>query len=121
MDVERLKALGVQPIVPEFDRIARVQGRTALAEEPPAGDVGECGDPRRTGVAASSTGTRSTSATRAWAWAPTTISSPDAQRIRNSYVARSTTYLVIAGATPEAARATARKASHSRRAWRRRS
>lgn len=27
MDVERLKSLGVQPLVPEFERIAKVQGR----------------------------------------------------------------------------------------------
>ncbi len=34
---------------------------------------------------------------------------PDAQRIRDGYVAKMTEYLVIAGATPEAARATAQK------------
>jgi predicted metalloendopeptidase len=33
MDVARLKSLGVQPLAPEFDRIAKVQGPTALAEE----------------------------------------------------------------------------------------
>ncbi len=32
MDVERLKALGVTPLTAEFDRIARTQGPTALAE-----------------------------------------------------------------------------------------
>lgn len=32
MDVARLKALGVKPIAPEFDRIAAIQGPTALGQ-----------------------------------------------------------------------------------------
>ena len=55
MDVARLKSLGVQPLASEFDRIAKVQGPTALAEEVARLQMmtGGIGDTGRGGVAAS--------------------------------------------------------------------
>ena len=112
MDVARLTSLGVQPLAPEFDRIAKVQGPTALAEA--------LGRLQLTGNAAI---LGATVAPHPQDRARMTIYvgdaslglgvdnylNPDAQRIRDGYVAKMTDYLVIGGWQPEAARATAQK------------
>jgi predicted metalloendopeptidase len=111
MDVERLKSLGVQPLVPAFERIAKVQGPTALAEELArlqlitgdsvilAGLVSPHPQDRSRmtiylGDADLGLGTDN-------------YLRPDAQRIRDGYVAKIADTLVIAGWRPEAAGATA--------------
>ena len=112
MDVERLKALGVQPLKPEFDRIANVQGRTALAEE-----LGRLTMSGNAVILAALVSPHPQDRTRNTIYIGDTslglgvdnYLKPDAQRIRDGYVAKMTDYLVIAGATPEAARATAQK------------
>ena len=112
MDVERLKVLGVQPLNPEFDRIANVQGRTALAEE-----LGRLTMSGNAVILAAVVSPHPQDRTRNTIYiADTSLGlgvdnylKPDAQRIRDGYVAKMTDYLVIAGATPEAARATAQK------------
>jgi predicted metalloendopeptidase len=111
MDVARLKSLGVQPIAPEVARIAKVQGPTALAEELARLQLTTGGgvimaalvsphprDRTRTtifvGDASLGIGTDN-------------YLNPDAQRIRDGYVAKVADYLAIAGWKPEDARATA--------------
>jgi predicted metalloendopeptidase len=111
MDVERLKALGVQPLVPAFDRIARVQGPTALAEELARLGLATGGlvvmgavvsphpqDRTRMTIYVGDAGL---------ALGVDNYVKPDAQRIRDGYVAMIEGYLVTAGWKPEAARATA--------------
>jgi predicted metalloendopeptidase len=111
MDVARLKSLGVQPIAPEVARIAKMQGPTALAEELARLQLTTGGgvimaalvsphprDRTRTtifvGDASLGLGTDN-------------YLKPDAQRIRDGYVAKVADYLAIAGWKPEEARATA--------------
>jgi putative endopeptidase len=111
MDVARLSSLGVQPLVPAFERIAKLQGPTALAEELArlqlitgdsvilAGLVSPHPQDRSrmtiyVGDADLGLGTDN-------------YLRPDAQRIRDGYVAKIADTLVIAGWNPEAARATA--------------
>ena len=111
MDVERLKALGVQPIVPEFERIARVQGATALAEELARLQL-LTGD----GVMlAALTSPHPQDRTRVTIYVGDAdlglgldnYLKPEAQRIRDGYVAQIAEYLTIAGWKPADARATA--------------
>ncbi len=112
MDVERLKSLGVQPLAPEFERIAKVQGGTALA--------GELGRLTMTGNAVilfALVSPHPQDRSRMTIYIGDSslglgvdnYLKPDAQRIRDGYVAKMTDYLVIAGWTPEAARLTAQK------------
>jgi predicted metalloendopeptidase len=111
MDVERLKSLGVQPLVPEFERIAKVQGSTALAEELArlqliTGDAVILAalvsphpqDRTRTTIYVGDAGL---------GLPLDNYLQPDAERIRDGYVALIAGYLAIAGWTPEAARTTA--------------
>ena len=111
MDVERLKALGVQPIVPEFERIARVQGATALAEELARLQL-LTGD----GVMlAALTSPHPQDRTRVTIYVGDAdlglgldnYLKPEAQRIRDGYVAQIAEYLTVAGWKPADARATA--------------
>lgn len=113
MDVARLASLGVQPLAPEFDRIAKVQGPTALAEELARLQLITGGG----AIMAALTSPHPQDRTRVAIYIGDTrlglgvdnYLKPDAQRIRDAYVAKMTDYLVIAGATREAARATAQK------------
>ena len=112
MDVDRLKALGVQPLAPEFDRIAKVQGRTALAEE-----LGRLQLTGNGAILAAIIAPHPKDRDRMTIYVgDATLGlgvdnylNPDAQRIRDGYVAKMTDYLVIGGWQPEAARATAQK------------
>ena len=111
MDVERLKSLGVQPLAPEFDRIAKVQGPTALAEELARLQLITGGS----GILAGLVSPHPRDRTRMTIYVGDAslglgvdnYLNPDAQRIRDGYVAMIAEYLVIAGWKPEAARATA--------------
>ncbi len=111
MDVERLKSLGVQPLVPEFERIAKVQGPTALAEELARLQL-TTGSSVILGAVVAPHPQDRTRMTIYLGDASLGLGvdnylKPDAQRIRDGYVAMITDYLVIAGWKPEAARATA--------------
>jgi len=111
MDVERRKSLGVKPLAPEFERIAKAQGPTVLAGELArlqliAGD---------SVILAGLVSPHPQDRTRMAIYVGDAdlglnvdnYLDPAAQRIREGYVAKVADYLVIAGATPEAARATA--------------
>jgi putative endopeptidase len=111
MDVERLKFLGVQPLVPEFERIAKVQGPTALSEELARLQL-NTGGLVILGAVVSPHPLDRTRMTIYLGDASLGLGvdnylNPDAQRIRDGYVAMIADYLVIAGSKPEAARATA--------------
>jgi putative endopeptidase len=111
MDVERLKSLGVQPLAPEFERIAKVQGPTALAETLARLQV-ITGNLVILGAVVSPHPQDRTRMTIYVGDASLGLGvdnylQPDAQRIRDGYVAMIADHLVIAGWTPEAARATA--------------
>ena len=112
MDVERVKALGVQPLATEFERIAKASGPAALAQELARLQF-VTGDPVMFAGLVSPHPQDRTRMTifvgDAELGLPTdNYLQPDAQRIRDGYVAKIAGYLVIAGATPEAAQATAR-------------
>jgi putative endopeptidase len=111
MDVERLKSLGVQPLTPEFERIAKVQGPTALAEELARLQLTTGSSVILGAVVAPHPQDRTRMAIylgdASLGLGVDNYLKPDAQRIRDGYVAMITDYLVIAGSTPEAARATA--------------
>ena len=111
MDVARLKALGVQPLVPEFERIAKVQGPAALAEELARLQL-MTGSSVILGAVAAPHPRDRTRTTIYLGDASLGLGvdnylDPAARRIRDGYVAMIADYLVIAGWQPEAARATA--------------
>jgi predicted metalloendopeptidase len=111
MDVARLKALGVQPLVPEFERIAKVQGPTALAEELARLQL-TTGSSVILGAVVAPHPQDRTRMTVYLGDASLGLGAdnylkPDAPRIRDGSVAMITDYLVIAGWKPEAARTTA--------------
>jgi putative endopeptidase len=111
MDVERLTSLGVQPLAPEFDRIAKMQGAKALAEELARLQVITADAV----ILAALVGPHPQDRTRMAIYIgdaglglpDDNYLNPDAQRVRDGYVARVADYLVIAGWKPDAARATA--------------
>ena len=111
MDVARLKSLGVQPIAPEVARIAKVQGSTALAEELARLQLTTGGGV----IMAALVSPHPRDRTRATIFVgdaslglgTDNYLNPDAQRIRDGYVAKVADYLAIAGWKPEEARATA--------------
>ena len=112
MDVERRKSLGVQPLAPEFDRIAKAQGPTALAEEIARLQT-MTGSSVILGAVVSPHPRDRTRMTIYLGDASLGLGAdnylkPDAQPIRDGYVAMIADYLVIAGWKPETARATAR-------------
>ena len=111
MDVARLASLGVQPLAPAFDRIAKVQGPTALAQELSRLQV-ETGDSVILAVLVSPHPQDRTRMTVYVGDADLPLGldnylKPDAQRIRDGYVAKIAADLEIAGWKPDAARATA--------------
>ena len=111
MDVARLRSLGVQPLASEFDRIAKVQGSTALAEELARLQM-ITGGLVIMGAAVSPHPQDRKRMTiylgdGSLGLGVDNYLEPDAQRIRDGYVAMIADYLVIAGWKPEAARATA--------------
>ena len=113
MDEKRLTELGVAPLKPELDRVAAIDGRKGLAEA----------------LARLSTVTNdtvlfgptvSTDTIDRQRYAVYVVDSdlplgldnylkPDAQKIRDAYVKRIADYLVLAGSTPEEAKASAAK------------
>ncbi|MFO1414182.1 MAG: M13 family metallopeptidase [Burkholderiales bacterium] len=112
MDVARLTALGVQPIAPDMERIAATQGPTALAQtlarlSLATGDAvvlmatvsPHPADRARMTVFVGEGGLGLPVAN---------YLDPNGQKIRDGYLKKVTDQLVIAGATPEAAQATAR-------------
>ena len=113
MDVDRLASLGVQPLASEFDRIAKLQGPTALAQELARLQLITGGG----AIMAVLTSPHPQDRTRMAIYIGDTglglgvdnYLKPDAQRIRDGYIAKMTDYLVLAGSTPEAASATAQK------------
>ncbi|MFO1313051.1 MAG: M13 family metallopeptidase [Burkholderiales bacterium] len=111
MNVERLKSLGVQPLASEFARIASAEGPTALAEELARLQLITGDSVILIGLVSPHPQDRTRMAIyvgEAELGLPVdNYLKPDAQRIREGYVARIADYLVIAGSTPEAARATA--------------
>jgi len=111
MDVEPLKSLGVRPLAPEFERIAKAQGPTALAEELARLQL-ITGDAVILTALVSPHPQDRTRMTIYVGDADLGLNvdnylRPDAQRIRDGYVAKIADYLMIAGWKPEAARATA--------------
>ena len=111
MDVARLKSLGVQPLASEFDRIAKVQGPTALADELARLQT-ITGGSVILGTVVSPHPQDRTRMTIYIGDASLGLGvdnylKPDAQRIRDGYVAMMADYLAIAGWKTEAARATA--------------
>jgi predicted metalloendopeptidase len=113
MDVARLKALGVQPLASEFERIATLQGPTALAQELSRLQL-ITGDSVILAVLVSP---HPQDRTRMAIYVgdadlPLGLDNylkPDAQRIRDGYVAKIAADLEIAGWKPDAARAAAQK------------
>ncbi len=111
MDVARLKSLGVQPLAPEFERIAKARTATELAEVLARLQL-LTGD---SVILAGLVSPHPRDRTRMAIYVGDAdlglnvdnYLKPDAQRIRDGYVARIADYLVIAGWKPEAARTTA--------------
>jgi putative endopeptidase len=111
IDVARLKSLGVQPLAPEFERIAKAQGPAALAEELARLQLITGDSVILAGLVSPHPQDRTRMAIYvgdADLGLPVdNYLQPDAQRIRDGYVAKIADTLVIAGWKPEAARATA--------------
>ena len=111
MDLERLKSLGVKPIAAELDRIAKAQGPTALAESLAHLSL-VAGDPV---MLVATVAPHPLDRTRMAIYVgdgslglgTDNYLKPDLQRIRDGYVNKIAADLVIAGASPDAARATA--------------
>jgi len=114
MDVDRLKALGVKPLQPVWERIAKVDGSKALAEEMARltlftnqpvvfGFTVTLGitDPTKYVVAASDADLALPAAEDYLA--------PDLAKVREAYVRMITDSLVLAGVPPEQAKARAAK------------
>ena len=101
----------MQPLIPEFDRIAKVQGPTALAEEVARLQMMTGSSVILGALVAPHPQDRTRMAIylgdASLGLGVDNYLKPDAQRIRGGYVAMITDYLVIAGSKPEAARATA--------------
>ena len=111
MDVARLKTLGVQPIAPELARIAKLQGPTALAEELARLQLTTGGGVIMAALVSPHPRDRTRTAIfvgdASLGLGTDNYLKPDAQRIRDGYVAKLADYLVIAGWKPDEARATA--------------
>lgn len=114
MDVERLRAFGIKPIQADLDRLAKIDGPTALAQalarmmlvtgEPVvlAGIVSPMlQDRTRNGIYLGDAGLP---------LGTDNYLRPEAQPVREAYVRKLTGYLLIAGWTPDAAKATAERA-----------
>ncbi len=113
MDEKRLTELGVTPLQPDFDRIAAIDGRKSLADTLARLAVAT----NDTIVLGAAVGTDTVDRKRYTIYVgdgdlPLGVDNylkPEMQKIRDGYVRQVAAYLVIAGSTPEDAKAAAER------------